>query len=75
MKRLGSHTDFGSFTLLFQDDCGGLEVQKAGALGEFIAAPPIEGALLMNIGDILMRWSNGITPKFPFYFQNLVLKP
>jgi isopenicillin N synthase-like dioxygenase len=59
VKRLSPHTDFDSFTLLFQDDCGGLEVQKPGFKGEFFPADPIKGALVMNIGDVLMRWSNG----------------
>lgn len=58
VKRMSPHTDFDSLTLLFQDDCGGLEVQKPGVKGEFIAADPIKNALVMNIGDALMRWSN-----------------
>jgi len=72
MRRLGAHTDFDSFTLLFQDDCGGLEVQKAGCPGEFLEAGPVEGALVMNIGDILMRWSNG-TSSFSFQCKNLLI--
>lgn len=59
MQRFHPHTDFDSFTLLFQDDCGGLEVLKPGCAGEFIEARPIKNALVMNIGDMLMRWSNG----------------
>src|SRR3954451_13069665 len=58
-KRLSAHTDFDSFTLLFQDDCGGLEVQKSGCPGEFLHADPIQNTLVMIIGDPLMRWSNG----------------
>lgn len=59
MRRLSSHTDFDAFTLLFQDDCGGLEVGKKGSPGEYVSVDPIEGALVMNIGDALQRWSNG----------------
>lgn len=44
--------------MLFQDDCGGLEV--ATRAGEFVKAPPVKNAIVMNIGDLLMRWSNGI---------------
>lgn len=61
-ERLAAHTDISSITLLFQDDCGGLEVEASGQPGKFIPAPPIENALVMNIGDILMRWSNGTFP-------------
>lgn len=53
-----AHTDWGSVTMLFQDDCGGLEVQNRH--GEFVKAPPLKNAIIMNIGDILMRWSNGM---------------
>jgi isopenicillin N synthase-like dioxygenase len=62
MRRLASHTDFDSFTLLFQDDCGGLEVEKKGSPGMYLPVDPIEGAVVMNIGDALMRWSNGEFP-------------
>ena len=58
MDRLGAHSDFGSVTLLFQDAFGGLKI-KLPRTGEWIDAPPIEGALVMNIGDVLSRWSNG----------------
>ncbi|KAF9030988.1 flavonol synthase/flavanone 3-hydroxylase [Hymenopellis radicata] len=56
--RIGAHTDFGTGTLLFQDDCGGLEVESPHTPGMFIPAPPIRGAAVFNIGDFLMRWSN-----------------
>ena len=60
VRRLSAHTDYTSLTLLFQDDCGGLEVEKRGCHGVYIPVDPIEGALVMNIGDTLMRWSNGM---------------
>ncbi len=56
--RIGAHTDFSTCTFLFQDDVGGLEVESPSAPGTFIAAPPIKGAVVFNIGDFLMRWSN-----------------
>ena len=57
--RYGSapHTDFGCLTLLLQDDAGGLEVRSAG--GRWIPAPPVEGALLVNTGDVVPVWSGG----------------
>ncbi|XP_028411070.1 2-oxoglutarate-dependent dioxygenase htyE-like [Dendronephthya gigantea] len=53
--RLGEHSDYGTITLLFQDQIGGLEVR--GGEG-FIPAYPIEGTILVNIGDLLQRWTN-----------------
>ena len=50
------HTDYGCVTLLWQDDVGGLEVQDLS--GAWVAAPPIPGTLVVNIGDLLARWSN-----------------
>lgn len=50
------HTDYGCITLLWQDETGGLEVQDL--TGTWMAAPPIPGTLVINIGDLLSRWSN-----------------
>ena len=50
------HTDFGVLTVLCQDDVGGLEVQ--GYDGQWIPAPPLPGTLVINVGDLLARWSN-----------------
>ena len=54
---VGPHTDFGVLTVLCQDDVGGLQVQKLD--GEWIHAPPIEGSLIVNVGDLLSRWTDG----------------
>ena len=50
------HTDFGVLTLLYQDDVGGLEVR--GHDGEWLTAHPIAGTLVVNVGDLLARWTN-----------------
>lgn len=55
---IGAHTDFGTMTLLFQDDVGGLEVEDMEQRGRFNAAPSVPGTVVVNIGDLLMRWSN-----------------
>jgi isopenicillin N synthase-like dioxygenase len=58
------HTDFGTLTLLAQDDVGGLRVQpRRHPMGEPSDAPwihvaPVEGALVLNVGDMLQRWTN-----------------
>lgn len=65
--RMPAHSDWGSITMLFQDDCGGLEVENQKVQGEFVKVTPVRGACVMNVGDLLMRWSNGIY-SFPFPF-------
>lgn len=52
----GAHTDYGCVTLLLQDDIGGLQVKHRN--GEWVDATPMEGALVVNIGDLMQRWTN-----------------
>jgi isopenicillin N synthase-like dioxygenase len=54
---LAPHTDFGCITLLWQDANGGLEVLERSS-GAWIAARPIAGTLVVNVGDLLARWTN-----------------
>lgn len=56
--RAGEHSDYGSFTLLFQDAVGGLEV--CNARGEWIEAPFIPETVLVNTGDLMQRWTNHV---------------
>ncbi|KAK5126190.1 hypothetical protein LTR08_005001 [Meristemomyces frigidus] len=58
VARMPAHSDWGSITMLFQDDCGGLEVEDPTTPGKFVPATPMPGACVMNVGDLLMRWSN-----------------
>lgn len=51
------HTDFGCITLLWQDDNGGLEVLERTSR-TWMPAPPIPGTLVINVGDLLGRWTN-----------------
>ncbi|KAM3430182.1 hypothetical protein NHJ13734_007849 [Beauveria thailandica] len=54
--RAGEHTDYGSVTLLFQDDRGGLQVRSPS--GKFVDATPMPDTIVVNAGDLLARWSN-----------------
>ncbi|XAR67050.1 Thymine dioxygenase [Bertholletia excelsa] len=58
----GAHTDFGLMTLLATDDVYGLQICKdkdaKPQKWEFVA--PLKGAFIVNIGDMLERWSNCI---------------
>jgi isopenicillin N synthase-like dioxygenase len=56
--RAGAHSDYGSLTLLFQDAIGGLEVKTVA--GNWIAAPPIPNTVLVNLGDLMERWTNHV---------------
>jgi isopenicillin N synthase-like dioxygenase len=60
---VGPHTDFGVLTVLCQDSVGGLQVQTSD--GEWIEAPPIDGTLVVNVGDLLSRWTDGAYKSTP----------
>ncbi|WP_392535293.1 isopenicillin N synthase family dioxygenase [Nostoc sp. C117] len=58
--RFAEHTDYGSITLIFQDETAGLEV--CNDAGEWIAAPFVPGKVLVILADLMQRWTND---KFP----------
>ncbi|MHA1566922.1 MAG: isopenicillin N synthase family dioxygenase [Alphaproteobacteria bacterium] len=65
---VGPHTDFGVLTVLCQDAVGGLQVENVD--GEWIHAPPIEGTLIVNVGDLLSRWTDGAYKSTPHRVVN-----
>ena len=55
--RIGEHSDYGTITLLWQiNDVPGLEVQDLG--GVWHPVPFEEDCVVVNIGDLLQRWTN-----------------
>jgi isopenicillin N synthase-like dioxygenase len=51
------HSDSGAFTVLWQDDRGGLEIQSKN--GDWVGAPPIDDTFVINIGNIMQIWAAG----------------
>jgi len=55
--RAGAHTDYGSLTILHTEDKpGGLQVVNKA--GEWVDVPIVPGCFIINIGDLMMRWTN-----------------
>jgi isopenicillin N synthase-like dioxygenase len=63
------HTDYGFITILCQDRQGGLEVRRKD--GTWLAAPPIDGTWVVNVADMLSRWTNGRWQSTPHRVKNL----
>lgn len=54
--RRGAHSDYGTITLLFAESEPGLQILNG---GEWHDIPPVEGGLVVNIGDLLSMWTEG----------------
>ena len=55
---IGTHCDYECLTILAQDDVGGLQVKNS--IGQWVEAPPIKGTFVVNIGEMMARWTNDI---------------
>ncbi|KAI9563505.1 hypothetical protein GHT06_010968 [Daphnia sinensis] len=53
--RCGLHSDYGTITLLLQDDMGGLEILSQ---GKWFPAKPIPGTIMINLGDMMQFWTS-----------------
>ncbi len=65
----GAHTDWGAITVLAQDGHGGLEVCLPD--GRWVAAPPVANSLVVNLGDMIPRWTHGRYRSNPHRVRNL----
>ncbi len=57
---LRPHADGDAFTILANDDVGGLQVLAGRE--RWIEVPPIPGAFIINIGDVMAMWTNDRFP-------------
>jgi isopenicillin N synthase-like dioxygenase len=64
----GVHTDWGALTILAQDVHGGLEVCMPD--GSWVEATPKEACLVVNLGDMIPRWTNGLYHSNPHRVRN-----
>ncbi len=56
-SNIDPHTDECPITILAQGEVSGLEVRRKD--GTWISAPVVPGAYVINVGDLMMWWSNG----------------
>lgn len=63
------HTDYGFLTILLQDMSGGLAVRRTD--GTWLQATPIPGSYVVNVGDMLSRWTNGRWQSTPHLVRNI----
>lgn len=54
---MGAHTDYECFTILHQTKPG---LQVMNSANEWVEATPIDGAFVVNIGDMMEAWTNGL---------------
>ena len=70
-QRAGAHTDYGSLTILLpQPGSRGLQVQSRA--GEWVDVPAPEGAFVINIGDLMARWT---ADKWVSTLHRVVVRP
>ncbi|CEM04059.1 unnamed protein product [Vitrella brassicaformis CCMP3155] len=61
----GAHTDWGLLTLLKTDGSGGLEIKPRWSDSWVEVAEPTDDCIIVNLGDMLQRWSNDVFVSTP----------
>jgi isopenicillin N synthase-like dioxygenase len=64
---VGEHTDYGLLTILKQDSTPGLQIKSR---SRWLAAPPVAGSFVCNLGDMLERMTGGLYRSTPHRVQN-----
>lgn len=67
---VGEHTDYGLITLLAQDSCGGLQVKLPHHDVGWLSVPALPGVLVINLGDMLDRLTEGRYRSTPHRVKN-----
>ncbi len=55
---IGAHSDYDMFTILATDDVPALQLLNSA--GVWVDAPPVPGTFIVNVGDLLERWTNDL---------------
>ena len=66
---IGAHRDYEIFTTVWQSPQPGLQVKGVG--GDWIEVTPIEGTFVINLGNLMQRWSNDLFLSRPHRVVNL----
>ena len=56
----GAHSDYGMVTILLTDESDGLQINDKRGCQEWVPIPTVPGCFIVNIGDMLEQWSNGM---------------
>jgi isopenicillin N synthase-like dioxygenase len=65
---VSAHTDYGALTFVCQGEIGGLQVRNRA--GEWVEAPPLPSSFVVNIGDLMARWTNDVFVSTPHRVVN-----
>jgi isopenicillin N synthase-like dioxygenase len=65
---VSAHTDYGALTFVCQGEVGGLQVRNRA--GDWVDAPPLAGSFIVNIGDLMARWTNDVFVSTPHRVVN-----